>query len=88
MIANERISIRTTPQAKSVIEQACQMAGVSMNSFIMDNAYQKALALLERERSIKLTADEWDRALEILDNPPEPNKKMQALFERGYKNID
>ncbi len=79
------ITLDIPPQKQAIIEQACQMAGVSMNSFIMDNAYQKALDLLERERSIKLTANEWDRALEILDNPPEPNKKMQALFERGYK---
>ncbi len=88
MIANERISIRTTSQTKKVIEQASQMVGVSMNSFIMDNAYQKALDLLESQRSIKLTSDEWDRAIEILNNPPEPNDKMTALFKRGYKNID
>ncbi len=88
MIANERISIRTTPQAKSVIEQACQLAGVSMNSFIMDNAYQKALDLLERERSIKLTADEWDRAIKNLETPPNPSEKIQALFDRGYKVVN
>lgn len=88
MLANERISIRTTTEAKATIERACQLAGVTMNSFIMDNAYQKAIKLLESNRNITLTADEWDRAIGILDNPPEPNEKMKALFERGYKSID
>ncbi len=88
MIATERISIRTTPHAKTVIEQASHLTGVSMNSFIMDNAYQKALDLLESQRSIRLTADEWSKAVESLNEPPKPNDKMQALFERGYKNIE
>ncbi len=88
MIADERISIRTTKQTKSIIEQACYLTGVSMNSFIMDSAYRKALDLLESERSIKLTADEWDRAMKALDSPPSPSEKVQALFDRGYKIVD
>lgn len=85
MIANERISIRTTPQAKLTIERACQLAGVSMNSFIMDNAYQKALNLLEKNQNISLTTDEWDNAIKALDTPPNPSEKVTALFERGFK---
>lgn len=87
-LANERISIRTTNHAKTTIEQACQLAGVSMNSFIMDNAYQKALELLEDNRRIKLSTKEWEKAVQELDTPANPSEKVKALFERGYKVID
>lgn len=39
------ISIELTPQAQAVIEQASQMAGVSVANFIGENAYQQALQL-------------------------------------------
>lgn len=37
--------------------------------------------------SVVLKPDEWDRATKALDNPPQPNEKMKALFKRGYKVV-
>ena len=88
MLATERISIRTTPHAKSVVEQASQLTGVSMSSFIMDIAYQKAVEMINNQQRITLNSKEWQNAIELLDNPPEPNDKMKALFKRGYQVVD
>lgn len=87
MQATERINLRTTPQAKAIIEQASQMMGVSVSSFMIEQAYQKALELINHNQTIALTADEWQHAIELLDNPPKPNDKLQALFDRGYRVV-
>lgn len=88
MLANERISIRTTVQAKATIEKASALTGVSVSSFMVDVAYQKALETIENTQRIALTQDEWATAVSLLNNPPEPNAKMAALFERGYQVVD
>lgn len=88
MLANERISIRTTPQAKATIEKASALTGVSVSSFMVDVAYQKALETIENTQRIALSKDEWANALALLENPPKPNSKMAALFEQGYQVLD
>lgn len=88
MQATERIQLRTTPHAKAMLEQASQTLGVSMSHFILDSAYQKAIETVKDETQIRLTADEWQRAIDKLDEPPTPHNAMQALFDRGFVNVD
>ena len=88
MLANERINIRTTTQAKSAIEKASSLTGVSVSSFMVEVAYQKALETIKNSQRILLSDSEWQNAVTLLDKPPEPNDKMTALFERGYKVAD
>ncbi|MDO4897309.1 MAG: DUF1778 domain-containing protein [Moraxella sp.] len=43
------------------------------------------------DKGIYLNEQEWERMLQILQNPPEPNNKIKALFERGktlFANFD
>lgn len=88
MLANERINIRTTSQAKATIEKASAITGVSVSSFIVDSAYQKAVETIENSQRIVLSNEEWQNAVNLLENPPEPNDKMKALFKRGYQVAD
>ena len=37
---------------------------------------------------ITLDAQEWQRAIDMLDTPAKPNKAMQGLFDRGFKRVD
>lgn len=88
MLANERINIRTTAQAKSAIEKASSLTGVSVSNFMVEVAYQKALETIENSQRIVLSDTEWANAVALLDNPPTANAKMAALFEQGYKVAD
>lgn len=90
MPATERINIRTTPTAKSVIEQASNITGVSMSSFIVTTAYEKALQLVNEQQAsrIVLTPSEWQNAIQLLDNPPQANDKLTELFTGGYRAIN
>lgn len=85
MPATERISIRTTPYAKAVIEQASEQMGVSMSHFILTTMYQKSLELLQKGEQV---SEIWqidngqDKAIikELLDNPPPPTPAMKDLL--------
>lgn len=88
MQATERINLRTTAHAKALFEQASQSLGVSMSYFILDSAYQRASQTLKEQNQIALSADEWQNAIDRLDSPPSPSPKMQALFDRGFVNVD
>lgn len=85
MQATDRISIRTTPHAKSIIEQASQLMGVSLSSFILDSAYHKAMEIVKEGQVITLNQQEWNNAIQMLEKPSEPAAGMKALFERGFK---
>lgn len=81
--ATERISLRTTPHAKAVIEQASSRMGVSMSHFILTTMYQKSLELLKDGEVWALENDD-DKALikELLDNPKSPTPKMRELMAK------
>ena len=85
MQATDRISIRTTPHTKSIIEQASQLMGVSLSSFILDSAYHKAMEVVKESAVITLNQQEWDNAMRMLDEPSDSQAAMQSLFERGFK---
>lgn len=87
-LASERINLRTTPHAKAMIEQASDLMGVSVSNFVIEQAYQRAIELIEQSNRIALTPNDWQKAIEMLENPSEPNTNMQALFDRGYRAIN
>lgn len=80
MQATDRISIRTTPHAKAIIEQASSIMGVSMSHFILTTMYQKSLELLNNT-PVWYTSDE-DKALmnQLLQDPTPPNQALQDLL--------
>ncbi|MGP1606842.1 MAG: DUF1778 domain-containing protein [Moraxella sp.] len=84
--ATERISLRTTPQAKALIEQTSQQMGVSMSHFILTTMYQKSLELLQASQklqSVWLVDNNQDKMLikDILDNSPPPTPEMLELLK-------
>lgn len=84
MQANERINIRTTPQAKALIERVSQKLGVSVSSFMAQSAYEKALNI-EQSEMIYLNQAQWQQVLSLLDD--EPSEEMNHLLRRGYRAI-
>lgn len=82
-LATERINIRTTHHAKAMIEKACQLSGVSMSSFVLSSAYDKAVSLLQDNQRIVLSPAEWQHAVQQLEDNTPPNAEMQALLARG-----
>lgn len=88
MQATDRINLRATPYAKAIIEQASQTMGITVSNFIMQTAFAQAMQIVQESKQIQLNQQEWQNALALLDEAPNPHKNMQQLFARGYKVAD
>lgn len=77
-----RINLRTSPEAKALIERAAALMGTTMSSFMLQNAYEAAQRLIAQHETITLSDRDRDAFLAALDNPPEPTDALRALLAR------
>lgn len=88
MQATERISLRTTPHAKAVIEQASQMMGVSVSHFILTTMYEKSVQLINTAPTIHLNEQDSQLAVQLLNQPKQDNKKLKELLQLSQTIVD
>ncbi len=79
--ASERINLRTTPEAKHVIEQAAGLLGVSVSSFMVQQAYERAMSILGQHQMVTVGNADRDRILEALNNPKPANRALKDLLK-------
>lgn len=77
-----RINLRTSPEAKALIERAAALMGTTMSSFMLQNAYEAAQRLVAQYETITLSDRDRDAFLAALENPPEPTDALRALLAR------
>lgn len=77
-----RINLRTSPEAKALIEQAAALMGTTVSSFMLQNAYEAAQRLLAQHETITLSNRDRDFFLAALENPPEPTEALRRLMVR------
>jgi uncharacterized protein (DUF1778 family) len=80
---NERINLRIDRHTKELIEQAAAIDHRSLTSFIIACAKDHAEQLIERETTIRLNKRDWDRFMQVLDNPPKPNAALKKLLRES-----
>lgn len=84
---SDRIDVRTNPEVKSIIERAALLSHKSVSAYILESALSKAQEdILETER-FQLSVAERESFYAALNNPPEPNEAMKALFSDSAKVI-
>ena len=77
-----RINLRTSPEAKALIERAAALMGTTVSGFMMQNAYEAAQRLLAQHETITLSDRDRDTFLAALENPPEPTEALRRLMAR------
>lgn len=80
MQATDRISLRTTPHAKAIIEQASNIMGVSMSHYIITTMYQKSLELLNNTPVWYASDDDKALMNQLLQDTTPPNQALQDLL--------
>lgn len=82
MQATERISLRATPHAKAMIEQASQLMGVSVSHFILSTMYEKSLNLVNTAQKHTWQPDETDskKLMMLLENDRKSNDELISLL--------
>lgn len=77
-----RINLRTSPEAKALIERAAALMGTTVSSFMLQNAYEAAQRLVAQHETIVLSDRDRDAFLAAIDNPDEPTEELKALMRR------
>ncbi|MDX2221381.1 MAG: DUF1778 domain-containing protein [Rhodospirillaceae bacterium] len=77
---SERIELRTTRRAKSLLQRAAAASHKNMSDFLIDSALRAAeQALLER-RVFRLNATQWREFQDFLDRPVKRKARLNRLL--------
>jgi len=85
---DDRISMRTPPDLKRMLVAAAAVSNISMTDFLLNAARKAAEVVLAESRQITLNQQEWDRFMDLLDNPPPPNAALRAAMQRHQALLD
>ena len=75
------INIRAKANQRALIDHAAQLQGKSRSEFMLESAYQKAQDVLLDRRFFGLDELKFKQFLALLDAPPTPNQKLNALLK-------
>ncbi len=83
----DRLDFKLPSEQKKLIKRASETVGMSMKDFVLSLAYEKAQEVLERHHRIQLNEAQTRTFVDMLENPPEPNDKLQEAFKRRNEVI-
>lgn len=81
-----RITTRVAAHVQQKLQIAADIAGATVNQFVVQAALEKAERVIESESTMLLTRRESLRLLELIDNPPQRNRKFVAA-QVAYNKI-
>lgn len=79
-LATERINVRSTVDAKNVIEQVMNLLGLSVSSFMIQSSFERAKELLKSNHELKVNNADRDMLMNLLENPRPANDEMKNLM--------
>lgn len=82
----ERIESRLSAEAKQQIDYAASLQGVNRSDFVAAAAIEKAAAVIEQHKLIKLSIQDSQALAEAILSLARPNAKAIAAARR-YKSI-
>jgi uncharacterized protein (DUF1778 family) len=82
-----RMNFRTKERIKKAIHRAAVLSGVDDSAFVINAAYQSAMATIAAHEITVLQPVDHKSLFEALDNPPAPTRKMQDAFKRHRDTV-
>ncbi|MBI5103060.1 MAG: DUF1778 domain-containing protein [Nitrospirae bacterium] len=82
----DRIPARMPHEVYERIAEAAKTVGATLNQFIVQSALEKANDIIERERTIHLSAQAAKTVFNLLENPPQPASKLKKALQHR-KNL-
>lgn len=81
-----RLTARVPARVKEIIKMAAELSGATETQFMAQAAYHAAQQIIEQERIVRLSKADTASFLELLDNPPTPNKKLKSAVAAYRKS--
>jgi uncharacterized protein (DUF1778 family) len=82
---NARLGLRVDESDKSLLAQAAELEHTTVTSFVMDAARTRAERVLAEHRTVRVSAETYDRFVAALDEAPAPKPRLRKLLNEGSK---
>ena len=77
---NQRLQLRVTPEHKARIVRAAAIQHMDLTQFVTGAALREAEAVITEAEAVHVSARDFTRILELLENPPAPNARLRAAI--------
>lgn len=77
---NDRLELRLTPKAKSMLKRAAAVERKTMSAFVLDKELEAAAETLADRREFRLSAKEYDAFVAALDARMKPRQRLTELL--------
>ncbi len=75
---SNRLSLRIRADEKSLLMRAVALKRTDLTDFVLSHALRAAQDVIEQAEQMKLSERDSLRLLDLLENPPAPNRKLTA----------
>jgi uncharacterized protein (DUF1778 family) len=75
---NSRMSLRIRAEEKALLMRAVSLQHTDLTEFVLKHALRAAKTVVEEADHLHLSERDSLRVLDLLENPPAPNRKMLA----------
>lgn len=75
-----RINLRTSLEAKALIERAATLMGTTVSSFMLQNAYEAAQRIVSDDNTLKLSQQAFEHFIATCEAPAEPTDALRSLL--------
>ena len=79
---DERIDCRVSSDSKSLFSRAAELCGVTLTSFMIESARERAIRLIDEHERLVLINEARDVFLNALSHPPAPNANLRSAAEK------
>lgn len=79
---SSRINLRTSAEAKAMIEDAAALMGTTVSTFILQNAYEAARRVVSDYDTLMLTQRDFEEFAYSMEKPPKPKAALCKLMAR------
>jgi uncharacterized protein (DUF1778 family) len=69
-----------TPEHKARIARAAAIKQMDLTQFVTGAALREAETVITEAEAVRVSARDFTRILELLENPPAPNARLQAAI--------
>ena len=79
-VETARINLRTSAEAKAMIERAAAYVGTTVSAFMLQNAYEAAKRVVAEHEVVMLSQRDFEAFANALDTPPAPTAALKRLL--------
>ena len=82
-VDSARINLRTSPEAKALIERAAALMGTTVSGFMTQSAYEAALRILSQHDTLTQLQNDFDTFIASCGKTPELPKSLRNFLVRS-----